>query len=287
MNVRIRGWLVVALLLVASGCDGFEKIDEPTSVSARNVHFLSQTETPVYAYHVVNEYPHDRRAFTQGLVVDGEELVEGTGRRGQSTLRRVDLETGTVLQSVDLDNALFGEGVTIFGERIFQLTWQAEQGFIYDRTSFAVLDTFAYAHQGWGITHDGAQLIVSDGTDTIRFWDPETLQETRAIKVRDGGFIISRLNEMEYIHGEIWANVWKTDLIARIDPATGNVTGWVDLRFLLPLVERTNTTDVLNGIAYDAANDRLFVTGKNWPKLYEIDVNDPPLQRDTEEYEPA
>ncbi len=285
---RISPWLLLSLLL-AAGCDGFERGEGGVSVSARNAHFLGQTTAPVYTYHVVSEYPHDEWAFTQGLVLDGDMLIEGTGRRGQSTLRRVELETGEVVQQVALDGNLFGEGVTLFGDRIFQLTWQSKIGFVYDRATFAVLDTFAYDHEGWGITHDGSRLIVSDGTCTIRFWDPETLQETGRIEVRDGGLACRNvdLNELEYIHGEIWANVWKTDLIYRIDPTTGTVTGMIDLRYLLPLVERTNTTDVLNGIAYDTENDRLFVTGKNWPRLYEIEVNDPPQQRAADDYEPA
>ena len=226
----------------------------------------------LYGYEIINVYPHDPGAFTQGLIVEGDTLIEGTGLRGQSTLRRVDLETGRVEQALALPPAYFGEGVTVFDGRIYQLTWQSRQGFVYDEATFELLDTFTYPTEGWGITHDGERLIMSDGTATLYFWDPSTLQETGRVEVRDANDPVVRLNELEFVEGEVWANVWQTDLIARIDPASGRVVGWIDLAGLLLPEDRENRVDVLNGIAYDEEANRIFVTGKWWPKLFEIDV---------------
>jgi glutamine cyclotransferase len=226
----------------------------------------------VYAYQVVDDFPHDPNAFTEGLdYVDGA-LVEGTGRRGQSTLRRVDLETGQVLQGLRLPDQYFGEGVTVLGDRIYQLTWQEHTGFVYDRETFALLHTFSYPTEGWGLTHDGQRLIMSDGTADLYFLDPETLQEVGRVEVRDTNGPVMMLNELEYVEGEVFANVWKTDWIVRIDPDTGQVTGWIDLAGLLPPEQRSQPVDVLNGIAYDEATGRLFVTGKLWPRLFEIEL---------------
>lgn len=237
---------------------------------------VTQTPTPAppatYTFEIVNTYPHDPNAFTQGLVIDEGRLYEGTGRWAESTLREVALETGAVLRSQPLEDQYFGEGITILGDRIFQLTWQEETGFIYDKATFAPLQTFNYPHEGWGITHDGTRLIVSDGTPIIRFWDPETLQETGRITVRDHEGPLTMLNELEYVDGEIWANIWLTDRIARISPETGDVLGYIDLTGLLDTTTLTQPADVLNGIAFDAASGRLFVTGKLWPALFEIRV---------------
>lgn len=225
-----------------------------------------------FTVQVLAEYPHDRAAFTQGLVMDNGALFEGTGLFGQSTLRRVDLETGTVLQQINLANEFFGEGVTVLGDRIIQLTWLSNTGFVYDRTTFDLLDTFMYSTEGWGITHDGTRLIMSDGTSTIRFLDPQTFENIGSINVVDMNGPVIRLNELEYIAGEIWANVWLTDFIVVINPATGDVTASIDLTGLLSPEDLTEPVDVLNGIAYDAQNDRIFVTGKLWPKLFEIEL---------------
>lgn len=226
----------------------------------------------LYTYQVVDEFPHDPNAFTEGLVyVDGT-MIEGTGRRGQSTLRRVDLETGQVLQGLRLPDEFFGEGVTVLGDNIYQLTWQEHTGFVYDRETFALLDTFSYPTEGWGLTHDGQRLIMSDGTANLYFLDPETLQEVGRVEVRDANGPVVMLNELEYVDGEVFANVWKTDWIVRIDPDTGQVTGWIDLSGLLPPEQRSQPVDVLNGIAYDEATGRLFVTGKLWPRLFEIQL---------------
>lgn len=227
---------------------------------------------PVYTYQVVNTYPHDPNAFTQGLIyVDGQ-LFEGTGRNGQSSLREVDLQTGRVQRQVDLPDQFFGEGITLFKDRIYQLTWQSQQGFVYDAETFQPLKTFTYPTEGWGLTHDDTQLIMSDGTSTLHFLDPQSLQETGRVTVRYGDQPVVRLNELEYVDGEVYANIWQTNYIARIDPHTGQVVGWIDLTGLLPPADVTQPVDVLNGIAYDPAHDRLFVTGKLWPKLFEIDL---------------
>ncbi len=231
--------------------------------------------TPVYTYSVVEAYPHDREAFTQGLIYEDGELYEGTGLNGRSDLRRVELETGKVVQEHDLAAEYFGEGITIFGDKIYQITWQSHVGFVYDKTTFELLQQFEYPTEGWGLTHDGTRLIMSDGTSRIYFRDPKTLHETGFIDVRDGSTPITNLNELEYIQGSIYANIWQTDRIAEISPDTGQVTAWIDLQGLLPAAERVPPVDVLNGIAYDAEADRFFVTGKLWPHLYEIDIVKP------------
>ena len=231
---------------------------------------------PIYSYNIVNTYPHDRDAFTQGLVFENGVLYEGTGRLyGQSSLRRVELETGDILQIHELSDQFFGEGITIYGNRIVQLTWQSHIGFVYDKNSFELLQDFSYATEGWGITHDGTRLIMSDGTSTLHFLDPQTFEEIGDVEVFDDDGPVYRLNELEYIQGEIYANVWQTDLVARIAPETGRVVGWIDLEGLLSAEDRSEPVDVLNGIAYDADNDRLFVTGKLWPKLFEIELIPP------------
>jgi glutamine cyclotransferase len=221
---------------------------------------------------VVNEYPHDGDAYTQGLVFHDGELYEGTGLYGHSSLRRVELETGSVLQIHELDDKYFGEGITIYDDRIIQLTWKEELGFLYNRESFEPIDDFSYSTEGWGITHDGIKLIMSDGSATLYFLDPVTFEETGSIEVTAAGQPIRRLNELEYINGEIFANIYLTDRIARIDPTTGNVIAWIDLIGILRLEDTTPQTDVLNGIAYDSDTDRLFVTGKKWQKLFEIEL---------------
>jgi glutamine cyclotransferase len=226
-----------------------------------------------YTYRVVNVLPHDPNAFTQGLVYADGIFYEGTGRNGQSWLRKVEPTTGAVLQQHDLEEQYFGEGIALFGDKIYQLTWQSNTGFVYDKESFAELSRFAYPTEGWGLTDNGSELIMSDGTATLYFWEPETLQETRRLDVTYQGEPLVRLNELEYFDDAIWANVWQSDAIVRIDPATGVVDGLVDLRGLLnygPAL--TAPVDVLNGIAYDEATGRLFVTGKLWPAVFEIEV---------------
>ena len=228
---------------------------------------------PTFGYRVVTEYPHDRRAFTQGLAyVDGV-LYEGTGLYGESTVRRVDLATGEVLQAVRLSKEYFGEGIAVLGDRIYQLTWENGVCIVLDRETFELQEAFTYQTEGWGLTTDGERLIMSDGTNRLFIRDPETFAELDTIDVFDGPRAISNLNELEIVEGEIWANVWQTDRIVRIDPETGHVTGWIDLSGLLSEKDRErHPVDVLNGIAYDPETDRLFVTGKLWPKLFEIEI---------------
>lgn len=223
-----------------------------------------------YSFRVVKTYPHDRNAFTQGLEYRDGFLYEGTGLVGRSALRKVKLDSGQVLQSFDLPQPFFGEGITVLPQQIVQLTWQSQTGFIYDKANFRVLKSFSYPGEGWGMTNDGKQIYMSDGTSQIRVWDPVSLKEVRRINVTDGARPVTAINELEFIRGEIWANVWQTDRIARISPADGRVLGWIDLSGILPMAERTTADAVLNGIAYDSAGDRLFVTGKLWPKLFEI-----------------
>jgi glutaminyl-peptide cyclotransferase len=226
---------------------------------------------PVGGYQVVRVYPHDREAFTQGLVfVDGV-LYEGTGLNGRSGIRKVKLENGEVLQIQQIDSQHFGEGIAVVGNSVVELTWQSGVGFVYDRSTFQRTRTFTYTGEGWGLTYDGTRLIMSDGSSSLRFLDPKTFKETGRLKVRDGTRPVDQLNELEMVKGEIFANVWQTDRIARISPKTGAVTGWIDLAGLLDPRDRQGV-DVLNGIAYDRQGDRLFVTGKLWPKLFEIKI---------------
>lgn len=224
---------------------------------------------PVAGYTIVNSYPHDPGAFTQGLVFQDGVFYEGTGLNGQSSIRKVKIETGEVLQIRKLATHHFGEGIALVGDALMQLTWQNGIGFVYDRATFQPRGTFNYTGEGWGLTYDGARLIMSDGTATLRFLDPKTFKQTGTLTVKDRGRPVPQLNELEIVKGEIFANIWQSDRIARISPKTGAVTGWIDLRGLLAPRDAARA-DVLNGIAYDAAGDRLFVTGKLWPRVFEI-----------------
>jgi len=218
---------------------------------------------------VVATYPHDSEAFTQGLVIHDGRLFEGTGQYGRSSLREVDLESGRVERLAPLNRAFFGEGVTIMGDRIFQLTWQNGVGAIYELESFEVTGVFRYEGEGWGLTHDGVNLILSDGTPTLRFLDPNDFSVIRTLEVTGPNGPVARLNELEYIRGEVWANIWYEDVIVRIDPATGAVTGTVDVSRTYPAALRGSEA-VANGIAFDAESGKIYVTGKNWPQLFEI-----------------
>jgi glutamine cyclotransferase len=223
-------------------------------------------------YRVVHVYPHDAQAFTQGLIyVDGH-LYESTGIEGKSSLREEDLDTGRILQFHDVSSNYFAEGLTDWGSTLIQLTWQSHVALVYDRATFHFLRSFHFDLEGWGLTHDSKNLILSDGSATLHFFDPSTFHEMRRITVKDKGVPVTQLNELEFVHGEIYANIWHSDRIARISPATGKVLGWIDLAGLLPASERSSAEAVLNGIAYDAAHERLFVTGKLWPKIFEIEV---------------
>jgi glutamine cyclotransferase len=223
-------------------------------------------------YRVVHAYPHDEQAFTQGLIYLDGHLYESTGRQGQSSLREEDVETGRIVRLQPVPDQYFAEGLTDWKNTLIQLTWQSHVGFVYDRATFRLLRTFNYDGEGWGLTHDAKSLILSDGTSSLRFLDPESFNETRRITVKDHGKPVKDLNELEYIHGEIYANVWYSDRIARISPASGRVLGWIDLKGLISEDQLPGKEAVLNGIAYDAAHDRLFVTGKLWPKIFEISL---------------
>ncbi len=234
------------------------------------------TTLPVTAAVVTQSFPHDSDAFTQGFAIEDGLLFEGTGKYGQSSLRRVELNTGRVLKLVRLENTLFGEGITILGDKIYQLTWKARKCRVYDKSSLQVIEDLPYrwkrARDGWGIACDGKQLFVSDGSYNIIVVDPVTLKEIRRMRISDGRLKLDHLNELEYVEGELLANVWYSDRIARIDPETGKLKGWIDCSTIYPSSQRPDREHVLNGIAYDSKAKRLFVTGKNWPKVYEIKV---------------
>jgi len=242
-----------------------------SSTSTLSAQRAAATATPVSGYRVVNAYPHDPDAYTQGLIFRDGVLYESTGRNGKSTLRKVKLETGAVLQQRAVDPAHFAEGLAEWKGRLFQLTWQSNVAFVYDLATFTPVKTLRFPGEGWGLAASPEGLILSDGTADLRVLEPESFRELRRVTVRDGGQAIDQLNELEFVRGEVWANVWHTNRIARIAPRTGRVVGWIDLSGLMGMY-RLDAEAVLNGIAYDAASQRLFVTGKLWPKLFEIQV---------------
>ena len=233
---------------------------------------VAPATVPTYGYRVVHTYPHDPRAFTQGLEFREGFLYEGTGLYGRSSVRKVDLETGKPVEQIPIDSKYFGEGITVLNRQLIELTWTTKIGFVYDQGSFRLIRSFNYEGEGWGLANDGQQIYMSDGSPDIRVWDPVTLTEKRRITVRDSGTPVKELNELEWVRGEVYANVWQTDRIARISPADGKVVGWIDLTGILPASERSSGDAVLNGIAFDPLGSRLFVTGKLWPKLFEIEV---------------
>jgi glutamine cyclotransferase len=252
--------VAVVMLMFATRAPGFA----PWKQSAG-------ADLPMFGYQLVRVYPHDPKAFTQGLQYVNGVLYEGTGQVGESSIRKVELATGKVLQHRDVPAPHFGEGITVWKNDVIELTWQTHVAFVYDRITFQPKKQFTYPGEGWGLTQDATSLYMSDGTDELRVLDPTTFTEKRRIKVTAAGAPLRNLNELEYVKGEIFANVWQTDYIARIAPDTGKVSGYIDLRGLLTPAERAKT-DVLNGVAYDAEHDRLFVTGKWWPKLFEVKI---------------
>lgn len=259
----------VASLLAFAACKSGDAVSSQAQTQ-QPTQMTAPARVPTYTYEVVNTYPHDPNAFTQGLVFHQGLLYESTGLNGASSLRRVELETGRVLKKIDVPAVYFAEGLALFNGRLHQLTWQNQQGFVYDLDSFNMIRSFSYTGEGWGLTHDERSLILSDGTNRIRFLNPDTFEVQRVIAVQDNGREINQLNELEYIKGEIYANIWYSDRVARIDPQSGRVTAWINLSGLLSPEDHARPVDVLNGIAHDPASDRLFVTGKLWPKLFEI-----------------
>lgn len=269
--VAIAGWLSFGPLLSRSPASAPPAAAPPAAVPSGPAAAGAAAATPVLGYEVVHEYPHDPNAFTQGLIVRGGFFYESTGLEGQSTVRKVEIQTGRVVQKRDLEARFFAEGMTDWSGQLVQLTYTTNVGFVYDLASFEPRGTFAYSGQGWGLTHDGNRLIMSDGTPELRFLDPITHRELGRVKVHDGATPIEDLNELEFVQGQVYANVWHTDRIAVIDPASGAVTSWINLAGLKPAAAR-HSEAVLNGIAFDAAAGRLFVTGKLWPSLFEIRV---------------
>ena len=242
---------------------------------------LQQEKSPVVELPIrlqlslVATHPHDARAFTQGLEFREGELLESTGHYGQSTLRRVEIATGKVLQHISLARQYFGEGITVFNDKIYMLTWQEKTCFVYDRETFRQEKAFSYQGEGWGLTNDGTHLIMSDGTSTIRFLNPENFQLVRTINVREDNKRVTQLNELEYIRGEIWANMLGSKYIVRINPTDGRVIGWINCTNFVPKTIPANDPErVLNGIAFDAENNRIYITGKDWPVLYELQLHD-------------
>ncbi len=270
---RLSAVAAVLAFLLLAGCDrnqpGSTSVP-PAGTAAPAASAAASPKVTNYTYEVIHAWPHDPRAFTQGLVYLDGVLLESTGLYGESSLRRVDLTNGTVLQQTVVPQQYFAEGLALLNNRLFQLTWTNQKGFVYDLASFRKLKEFTYQGEGWGLATDGHSLILSDGTSRLRFLDPLSFEVQRSIDVTDQGRPVKNLNELEYIKGEIFANVWQTDQVVRIDPSSGAVVGVIDFTGLLPAAEHNAGTDVLNGIAYDAATDRLFVTGKCWPKLFEV-----------------
>ena len=262
MNKKPLFWLTI--LLVVFGINfGFPWIQSLSE---------TQEQADTCGYRVIKEYPHDSSAFTQGLIFNEGQLYESTGLYGRSSIRKVALKTGEVAQISNLDSRYFGEGMTIWKENLIQLTWVSNKAFVYDKETFEPIRTWTYPTQGWGLTHNEKELILSDGSDKLYFLNPDTFEEIRRIQVKDHQLEIDHLNELEFVKGEIYANIWMSDRIARISPKTGQVLGWIDLTGIIEPLPEPKKDAVLNGIAFDKKGDRLFVTGKLWPKLLEIET---------------
>lgn len=267
--------IIISLLFISISINWFYEINTNSNPKIDfNIELEDGNETKNFTFRIVNTYPHDPEAFTQGLVFENGFLYEGTGLNGRSSIRKVELETGWVIKNFKLSNDYFGEGVTIFDGKLIQLTWTSKIGFVYDLDTFELNRTFNYTGQGWGLTHDGTHLIMSDGTSEIRYLDPSTFTELHRIQVLEKNTPIFDINELEFVNGEILGNIWQTNKIVRIDPETGEVLGWIYLNGLFNHQDYTMPIDVLNGIAYDSENDRLFVTGKLWPNIFEIELKE-------------
>ena len=262
---KIRLILVLGLALSSFQCQVGANGNRPANTEANAV-------VPRYGYQIVNIWPHDSNAFTQGLILMDGKLLESTGQEGRSSLRSVELETGKILKKVDVPEPYFAEGIAVLNGKVYQLTWQHQLGFIYDLGTLERVGQFNYDGEGWGLTTDGKSLILSDGSNRLRFIDPASFRVTKTINVLDGAAPVRDLNELEFVQGEIYANVWHQNKIATIDPQTGRVNSWIDLTGMMPKEELRDPEAVLNGIAYDQASNKLFVTGKLWPRLFEIKV---------------
>jgi glutamine cyclotransferase len=268
LMLKLRFILVLGLAVSCFQCQtGTNGVSSNKTVEAP-----TNVPVPRYGYQIVNIWPHDSNAFTQGLILVDGKLLVSTGQEGFSSLRRVELESGKILKKVDVPVPYFAEGITALNGKVYQLTWRHNIGFIYDAQTFEHVGEFNYQGEGWGLATDGQSLILSDGTNRLRFIDPSSFRVTRTITVTDGSQPIRELNELEYVNGEIYANVWHDNRIATIDPQSGRVKAWIDLTGLMPEGELQDPEAVLNGIAYDQANDKLIVTGKLWPRVFEIKV---------------
>jgi glutamine cyclotransferase len=267
MSPILKTKLILVLVLAVSccQCQTGANGDRPSNTA-------TNAPVPKYGYQIVNIWPHDSNAFTQGLILMDGKLLESTGQEGRSSLRSVELETGKILKKVDVPEPYFAEGIAVLNGKVYQLTWQHHLGFIYDSQNFQRVGEFNYDGEGWGLTTDGKSLILSDGSNRIRFIDPSSYRVTKTISVLDGNTPVRELNELEFVQGEIYANIWHDDRIVTIDPQSGHVTSWIDLTSLIPRDELQDPEAVLNGIAYDQANNKLYVTGKLWPRLFEIKV---------------
>lgn len=280
----MRFFILLLSISLFFSCSGSAPSADGTNSGGTASNNPMNSRIPVFGYDVIKEYRHDSDAFTQGLIYRDGFLYESTGQYGESTLRKVEIETGKVLQKHNVPKEFFAEGIAVLKDRIYQLTWREQKGFIYDIPTLKPVSEFRYSGEGWGLTEDDKNLILSDGTHVIRFLDPETFETVRTIVVKDeNGQPLMQINELEYVKGEIWANIWhseqigKPNHIARISPATGELLGWIDLSGISPDDTNRDTENTMNGIAYDEAGDRIFVTGKNWKKLFEVKLK--PLQR--------
>ena len=284
-SIGVLSQIAALLFLIACGATPesarteSQKSQEPQTARSSNANNSAQPdakasteEVPVYTFRVVNSWPHHKGSFTQGLVFHDGYIYESTGQYGSSILCRVELESGKIKKKIELDKEYFAEGMTILQDKVYQLTWQSQKGFVYDLKNFKRLVEFTYEGEGWGLTNDGQSLIMSDGTHKLRFFDPQTFRVLRTLEVYDQGQPLTQLNELEYIKGEIYANIWHSEKIARIDPNSGKLLAWIDLTGLRRPEDGEHTDNVLNGIAYDEKTDRLFVTGKRWTRVYEIQL---------------
>ena len=267
-RLKIAGISLFLLLIACIACGNSANTNLPSAEAGPT----SNAPAAKHGYEIVNIYPHDSNAFTQGLILVNGKLLESTGQEGSSSLRTVELETGKVLKKVDVPSPYFAEGITVLNGKVYQLTWQHNLGFIYDAQTFERVGQFNYEGEGWGLTTDGQSLILSDGSNRLKYLDPTSFRVTKTISVVDGTKPIEELNELEFVQGEIYANVWHSDEIAVIDPQSGRVKAWIDLTGLMPEDSLANEEAVLNGIAYDQANSKFYVTGKLWPRLFELKI---------------